>query len=238
MSFTAADVMRRASTILQDADAVHWTAVELCDWLNEGMRAIVTIKPNAKTESMVLSLVSGTKQSLPENVMILSKIVRNVGGAPGNLPGKAIRTLARREIIDAQIPEWHSTSGLAYSAVVDMAFQDPMSPREFYVVPGNTGTGRIEAIVGILPTPVPRPSSGVLDVSSYGATVPLADEYQGILLDFVLFRAFSKDSAAPDAANRAQAHLVLANQSLQALGVAQATMSLANAYGPVGVSQQ
>lgn len=238
MAFTAADVMRRASTILQDADAVRWTAIELHDWLNEGIRAVVTVKPNAKSESMILTLEEGTKQELPANVMMLSRVVRNVGPAPGNSPGKAIRTLARREILDAQIPNWHATGGLAYNAVVDMAFQDAMSPREFYVVPGNTGTGRVEAIVGVMPTPVPRPSSGFLDVANYTATVPLSDEYQGVLLDFLLFRAFSKDSAAPDAANRAQAHLTLANQQLQALGVAQATASLANAYGPAGTAPQ
>ena len=224
MAFTAADVMRRASTILQDGDAVHWTATELRDWLNEAMRAIVTVKPNATAATATLTLVQGTKQALPATYTMLHKAVRNAGG-------KAIRTLARREILDAQIPDWHSTSSLPFNAVVDMVLQDPMSPREFYVVPGNAGSGSIEAIVGFVPTPIPLPSTGVLDVSSYTTAVPFDDIYQGILLDLVLFRAFSKDSAAPDAAQRAQAHLGLAQAALQGLGLAQSSMSLAAAYG-------
>ena len=224
MAFTAADVMRRASTILQDADAVRWTATELRDWLNEAMRAIVTVKPNATSVTVTLTLASGTKQTLPANHTMLHKVVRNAGG-------KAIRTLKRLEIIDAQIPDWHSTVGLPFSAVVDMAFQDPTSPREFYVVPGNTGAGSVEAIVSVIPTPIPLPATGAMDAGSYTTTVPMDDIYQGILLDLVLFRAFSKDSASPDAAQRAQSHLGLAQASLQALGAAQSTMSLAAAYG-------
>ena len=224
MAFTAADVMHRASTILQDGDAVHWTATELRDWLNEAMRAIVTVKPNATAATATLTLVQGTRQTIPATYTMLHKAVRNTNG-------KAIRTLARREILDAQIPDWHSTSSLPFNAVVDMVLQDPMSPREFYVVPGNTGSGSVEAIVGFVPTPIPLPATGVLDVSSYTTAVPFADIYQGILLDMVLFRAFSKDSAAPDAAQRAQAHLGLAQASLQGLGLAQGSMSLAAAYG-------
>ncbi len=224
MTFTAADVMRLASTTLQDGDAVHWTAIELRGWLNEAMRAIVTVKPNATSATATLTLTQGTRQTLPAAYTMLHKVVRNTNG-------KVISTLARREILDAQIPDWHSTTGLPFNAVVDMVLQDPMSLREFYVVPGNTGSGSVEAIVGFVPVPIPLPNTGVLDVSSYTTAVPFDDIYQGILLDLVLFRAFSKDSAAPDAAQRAQGHLGLAQAALQGLGLAQGTMSLASVYG-------
>ena len=108
-----------------------------------------------------------------------------------------------------------------------------MSPREFYVVPGNTGAGRIEAIVGTVPAPVAAPAGAAaqLDIANYTAPVPMDDIYQGILMDLVLFRAFSKDSAAPDAAGRAQGHLDLANQAIQALGGAQSLLSMGNTAG-------
>lgn len=226
MAFTAATVMKRASTILQDADAVRWTAVELRDWLNEAQRAVVLAKPNAISGSVTLTLASGTKQELPSQYTVLSRIVRN-GGATG----KAIRTLARREILDAQIPGWHSTSVLPFSASVEYAFQDPMALREFYVAPGNTGTGSVEAIVGMNPTEVALPAAaGRLDVDNYTTTSDFPDIYQGVLLDFLLYRAFSKDSAAPDAAQRAQAHLTLATNALTALTGSEVSTSLATQY--------
>lgn len=228
MAFTAADVMKRASTILQDADAVRWTPVELRDWLNEALRAIVAIKPNAKAGNVILDLVAGTKQTLPAEYTILSRVIRNIGAAPGNAPGNAVRVLARREILDSQIPNWHA---LPPAATVTYVWTDLMAMRDFWVVPGNTGTGRIEATVGMIPDEVPLPTNP-LDIEEYDDAVDLDDIYQPILLDFVLFRAFSKDSAAPDAAARAGTHLQLASQALGALGTGQSAVSLASAYAP------
>ena len=231
MPFTAAAVMKRANTILQDVGAIRWTPTELHDWLNEGMRTIVTVKPNAKSESVVLPLVAGTKQTLPAQYITLCAVVRNMG-TNGATPGRAIRTVLDRRILDAQIPDWHDSTKLPFAPVVQYALQDQMSTREFYVVPGNAGNGNVEAIVGIIPTPVPAPAGALaLDIDNYTATVPLDDIYQGILLDLVLFRAFSKDSAAPDAAGRAQGHLELANQAIQALGGAQSLLSMGNTAG-------
>lgn len=226
MPVAASVIMKRASTILQDADAVRWTPMELFDWLNEAQRAVTIAKPNAKSGTVSLSLVAGTKQELPAEYTVLSRIVRN-GGASGT----AIRQLARREILDAQIPGWHATSVLPYSAVVVYAFQDMMSPREFYVAPGNTGTGTVEAVVGMVPAPITAPSaSAQLNMEAYTGNISLPDIYQSILLDFLLFRAFSKDSAAPDAANRAEGHLAKATQALGAMGASEMAMSMATAY--------
>ena len=231
MSFTAADVMRKANTILQDAGAIRWTPIELREWLNEGMRAIVTVKPNAKSGTIILELDSGTLQKLPDNCTMLSRIVCNVGALPSNARGRAVRMLWRREILDSQIPGWQSPSILPYSADVDMALQDAMAPREFYVVPGNNGSGRLEAVVGLYPESIPLPATGSLNLEAYTTAVPMDDVYQGILVDLVLFRAFSKDSAAQDAAARAQAHLALAQNAIQAFGASEAAMSLSNIYG-------
>lgn len=231
MSFKAVDVMRRASTILQDAGAVRWTAVELCDWLNEAQRAIVSTKANALSKSVVLDLIEGTKQTLPQDTYtMLSRVVRNISST--GTPGAAVRTIARRELMDAAIPGWHDPTKLPYAASVGSVWQDPMAQGEFYVIPGNDGTGRIEAIVGLVPKNVGM-DTGATDptaTDSYTAESEFPDVYQGILLDLVLTRAFSKDSAAADAAQRAAAHLQLATQALTSLASAEAGVGLAYAY--------
>lgn len=78
MAFTAALVMNRANTILQDTGAIRWTPVELRDWLNEAVRAVITIKPNAKAEDVILTLAAGTKQTFPNQYTILSRAIRNI----------------------------------------------------------------------------------------------------------------------------------------------------------------
>ena len=226
MTVAASVIMKRASTILQDADAVRWTPIELHDWLNEAQRAVAIAKPNAKSGTVTIPLIAGTKQELPAQYTILSRIVRN-GGANG----RAVRQLARREILDAQVPGWHSTTVLPFSAEVQYVFQDMLNPREFYVAPGNTGTGSVEAIVGMVPANIAAPAAGQqLNIDAYTGTIDLPAIYQSILLDFLLFRAFSKDSAAPDAAQRAQVHLGLATNALGAMGASEMAMGMATAF--------
>lgn len=230
MPFTAADVMKRASTILQDTNAVRWTAMELCDWLNEAQRIIVAAKPNALSKTVTLTLGQGTRQELPAAYTILSKVVCNaaVDGTARN----AVRTLARRELLDTQMPGWHDTTKLPFNAQVSMVWQDFMAPREFYVVPGNTGTGRVQAIVGTNPVPVPLPDGNPLDTDSYVTLLGFPDLYQSILLDLVLARAFAKDSASPDAMQRSGNHLQLATNALAALSGSEGNSGLAYAFAP------
>lgn len=230
MPFTAADVMRRASIILQDTDAVRWTAVEICDWLNEAQRTIVSIKPNALSRTVTLTLVNGTRQSLPPEYTMLSKVVCNVSLSGAR--GKVVKTLARREVIDSAIPGWHDPSRLPFSNIVGTVWQDYMAPREFYVIPGNNGAGRVEAIVGVLPTNIPIPGSDPLDFDSYTTVIEFDERYQGILLDLLLTRAFSKDMASPDSAQRAASHLTLATNALQALMQSESNAGLAYQYAP------
>ncbi|TRW94922.1 hypothetical protein FNJ84_17675 [Paracoccus sp. M683] len=217
--------MKRASTILQDAGAVRWTAIELHDWLNQALVEIATMKPNAKTAVVELDLVPGTVQELAAEYTCLSRVMRNAGATGG----RAITTLFRREILDQQMPGWQDSTVLPNAAVVSMVFQDLAAPRTFWVVPGNTGTGSIEAIVGMNPTPVALPVQVAdrLLVDNYTNNVDLPDAYQTIVLDLLLFRAFSKDSAAPDAAGRANAHFQKAAAAVQALIAGESAMSLA-----------
>ena len=233
MAFSAASVMRKANTILQDNGAVRWTAMEMCDWLNDAMRAVVTMKPNALSGSVALTLVAGTRQTLPDEYAVLTQVVANLVGATGFTRGEAIRVVQNRQMLDSRIPNWHSNSagGIPFAGNISYVLQEPMAPREFYVVPGAIAGTRIEAIVGKKAVDVPIPTSGnVLDVNAYTTVVEFDDLYQAILLDLLLFRAFSKDSGAPDGPGRSQNHLTLATNQLVALGTAQDAAGLATAF--------
>jgi hypothetical protein len=223
--------MKRASTILQDDGAVRWTALELRDYLNDALREVVTLKPNAKTVTAALPLVEGAHQDLPAQYTMLCRVICNK--IAGN--SRAIRPLAKRELMDAQIPNWQDTTGLAFSASVTHVIHDLADPRSYYVVPGNTGTGMIECVLGAIPTAVPLPVADQLLIESYVANVDIPDIYQNALTDYVLYRAFSKDAAVPGAAQRSVAHLELFRGAIQGFGAAEAAMSVAaSAMRPQG----
>ncbi|WP_333826857.1 phage adaptor protein [Pararhodobacter sp.] len=207
MAFTAADVMRKASTILQDAGSVRWPLPELLGWLNDGMREIAILKPTATAATATMDLASGTKQALPDTYHQLLTVVRNV-------PGRVITPIVR-EVLDTQFPGWHDSDVMPFNASVVHVVNDTFDPRVFYVVPGNTGTGVIEIIASVLPAPIATPVNPLV-IESYSGAVPIGDVYQGALTDFILYRAFSKDMNLPNAGQRAQTHY---QQFGNALGV-------------------
>ena len=227
MPFQARDVIRRASIILQDADAVRWPAIELHGYLNDGLREIVTLKPNAKTDTVNLSLVAGTLQELPAQYTILSRVTRNM--KTPTTGGNAVRVLAKREILDAQIPGWQDSVVMPFAKEVVHVIHDLADPRSFYVVPGNDGTGLIEAVVGAMPTvnAPPATTSAQLVIDKYTNNVDIQDIYQNALIDYVLYRAYSKDSRIAGAAQRAAAHFDLFRGAVLGFGQSENSMSLA-----------
>jgi len=205
MATTGASLLTSASILLLDEDRIRWPLPELVGWINEAQRAIVLAKPSAKSESVVISLIAGTLQSLTNtDHLALLRIPRNiVTEGPPRVGGRAIRPTTR-ELLDASSPGWHEPDTFAYKKDVRQYVYDEESPREFYVFPGNLGTGKIEAVVSVLPTRLTA-SGDVHDIDSYGASIGLPEPYAPVILDWVLYRAFSKDSMEADT-GRAQLH--------------------------------
>ncbi|WYK05486.1 DUF6682 family protein [Cereibacter sphaeroides f. sp. denitrificans] len=224
MSFQAKDVMKAASTTLQDGGAIRWTPPELLEYLNAGMREIVTRKPNAVSETRELTLVQGTKQELPADCTILADVTYNTVA-----PKTAIRALANRTLMDAQIPGWQDTDTLPFNKTVRHVIHSMNDPRSFHVVPGNDGTGKIEAVVGVMPAPVAAPAgAAALDIDAYTNTVPMQDVWRNALENFVLYRAFSKDAGLPGAGERAAAHFQMFTTIIEGVANGEAAMALAN----------
>ncbi|MDO8310527.1 MAG: hypothetical protein Q7T25_01160, partial [Sideroxyarcus sp.] len=106
MTISIASLLLRAGDLLQDVTNIRWTQDELLRWLNDGQRAIVLERPEATAVNTSVLLVAGTKQTLPALGLRLLDLPRNMG-VGGSTPGRAIR-LVQREVLDAQLPDWHS----------------------------------------------------------------------------------------------------------------------------------
>jgi hypothetical protein len=64
-TITAQSLIDKASTILQDAGAVRWTAAELLGWLNEGQRFIYHLRKDSSAKVTTMALAAGTRQTVP-----------------------------------------------------------------------------------------------------------------------------------------------------------------------------
>jgi hypothetical protein len=180
----AGALIDRTAIILQDATNVRWPRTELLIWLNDGQREIALHKPNAYIKNVPTALALGSKQTLPADAISLIDIPRNVNGP-------AVRVVSR-EILDAQSPGWHT---LTPAAAIKHYMYSPLDPKTYYVYPPATVTPAaisVDLVYAASPTDVLE-----------GAPILIDDVYATALVNYILYRAYSKD--AEYAANAALA---------------------------------
>jgi hypothetical protein len=151
----------------------------LLGWLNDAQRQIVIFSPNATNKVTVMKLDSGTRQNIPSDGWTLLDIIRYMG-TDGTHPGRALR-LASQELMDAFNPNWHS---MTPSTVPQTYIFDQQDQTVFYVYPPNNGKGYIQLNYSPEPT----------DLTSETQTIAVKDIFQTAILDYVLYRACSKDA--------------------------------------------
>lgn len=196
MSTLASQIITRALIVLQDVDAVRWSFAELYEWVYDAQLAIVLAKPSALAASVAIEMQSGTLQKLaaPDHLSLL-RVTRNLQGpAEARTGGRAVRPTTR-DILDTTAPDWHFASP---KAEVRQIVFDEACPREFYVYPANNGSGVVEAVVALTPV-MPAITGDATAIESYAVPLALPEIYMLPVLDFALYRAYSKDAAGADA---------------------------------------
>jgi hypothetical protein len=197
MPITAQSIVRRVVETLQDNTSVRWPVNELVRYLNDGQREIILYRPDAMVTNAAVALAAGSKQSLPANGAKLIEVVRNTGGNR-----RSVR-LVNREILDSQSPNWHNLAGA--TEILHFMY-DPRDPKIFYVYPPAAASGAsLDVVYAALPTDVTEPADGALYTAVTG-NISVPDIYGNVIQDYILYRAYSKDSEYAGNAARAQAH--------------------------------
>lgn len=198
MAITAQSIIRRVVITLQDDTSIRWPVAELVRYLNDGQREIALYRPDSMVTNAVVTLVAGSKQSIPAGGSKLIEVVRNNSTASK----RAVR-LTNREILDAQSPGWHGITGV--NEILHFMY-DPRDPKVFYVYPPAAGpTAALDLVYSSLPTDIAEPADGVTYTAVTG-NISVPDIYGNVLQDYILYRSFAKDSEYAGNANRAQAH--------------------------------
>ena len=222
----ASTIFTDAGRILLDPDSARWPSTERLVYLNAGQVEIVELKPDENAINDVYKMVAGTKQSIPDGTatfqnataqtlargLQLVKVVRNMG-LTGLAAGSVISPVDMA-MMDAMDPDWHTETA---AATVKNYMFDERDPRRFYVTPPNLGTGYIEVVFSAMPAPIAVGGGG-----SYAVAITIGDNNQQRLLDYLLYRCYSKDAAlSPYNGERAVAHWNLFVQSLGRMDLVQ-----------------
>lgn len=186
----AQNIIDRAATILTDSGGEFWKPEELLDWLNDGQRQIVMLRPDAHVRRENIKLdETDARQELPEeDAVFLIDVPCNMG-SDGETPGNSITVVAKR-ILDQQEPGWHKAEG---DAVLHFAY-DPRDPRAFYVYP------RCSGYVKIVFSAVPEKIE-----DSEAEPIGVPDIFANALIDYILYRAALRDADFNPEDRRAEA---------------------------------
>jgi hypothetical protein len=206
MTTTAISVIQRVVDLLQDTTNVRWPAPELVRWLNDGQRAIQLVRPDATSVTTTATLLAGVRQDM--KLMTLTKppaklmeVIRNVA------PTSRMRPITKtsRTLLENHQPGWYAAAPSV--DIIHFTF-DPRDSDVFEVFPPAPAApddlAQVELTYSAYPTDVAVPGSALW--TSVSGNIDVNDSFQLPLIDYIVYRAMSKDAETANAA-RAAAHL-------------------------------
>jgi hypothetical protein len=194
MAMLVGDIINKARIDLMDkASPYRWPDADMIGYLNEGMKLVAILKTSASLVTNQVALSAGTRQELPSGGLVPVRFGPNISS--GNVIGK-VPAVVGPGVLDGMIPDWNAHPA---NATVKFAVFSPDIPKAFWVYPPQpvSTAQKLEITYSALPAKVTATTDNI----------PLADEYEPALIDYVLYRAFAKDSEAPEALGRSQMSL-------------------------------
>ena len=198
MTVTAQSVLDRVQQTLQDTGGIRWSSTaELILWVNDAQREIALLKPDATAVNTTITLVAGTKQTIPADGNRLLSVVRNMSAASSGTGKRTVR-LVSRDILDSLEPSWHDPAvkgDAKHGAIVKHFMYDDQNPRNFYVYPGVSGNCYLEIIYSQNPATI-----------AANANLGVPDIYSTAVMNYVLYMCYMKDTEFVANQQRAGSH--------------------------------
>ena len=198
MAITGTVIASRARTILNDVAGTRWTDAEILGWINDGRRDMAALQPKlwGNTAKRTVVLTAGCYQRLNllagmADVFALDNVVNNV--REDDSAGPVVRPTTRLQM-DSFDPGWRSKTGTN----VQNWFKDESNHFGFWVYPAVDG-GKLDVEVSVSPS----------DITSLSDVVVPIDVMATTLLNYVMFRAYSKETESEKSVARAASYLQL-----------------------------
>lgn len=203
----AGELFRSCSIELNDLDYVRWTKDDLANYLTDAIAAMSALKPTLFTVFAPLQLAPGAVQTVPGEYTQLIDVLYNLysDGTQGEPVNQGSFTAARALGRASCTPAY----GVGY--VVRSYTVHPENDTYFIVdppVPAITPLPAVWALLRRAPVVITAETDAVVMAN----TTP--ETYRSMLLEWMLYRAFARDTESSDSFTKSQAHYKAFYQAL------------------------
>lgn len=190
---TSNEILTQVNDLLNDEDFFRWTKPELLRYFNAAQKAILLRRPDAYTIDVDdFTCISGTKQKLPDDSHRLIDVPRNF------VSGRAITGPHERSLLDDSYPTWFAGND-AESA--ELFIYDERNPKTFYIYPGVVAGTKLTIVISKVP-PITT-----LEQNNDDQVIALDDIYENAIIEWILYRCYSKDAEYASNSSKALMHL-------------------------------
>lgn len=210
-------VISKAQTLLQDATSVRWPVLELQGWLNDAYREAVILRPDCNTQSGSFTCAAGPRQVVTaqfSSALRLIEVVRNLAATSDK---RAVRLVSRSDI-DEQRRAWYSE---AQTATIQYYMFDPRLPKEFLVYPPASALAQLEVVYSSVPAAHTLTEVQLTNPST-AEVIRIDDSFANALVDYIMYRAYSKNTESATNATKAGAYYQAFQNSLGVKGQTEA----------------
>jgi len=181
------DIISRAGKLLNDESNIHWTRLELQQWLNDSYTAITAIIPGASSTRATMTLTAGAAQA--PGIAGLISVIGVLRNTAATSTKKAVSGI-NRAILDSLVPGWES---MAQSVDIKHWIPDALAPNRFSVYPPATSAAAVEILYSFVPA-AHALSDAELGNPATAELTRINDVFVPAIVDYILYRAHGKDS--------------------------------------------
>lgn len=179
-------LLDRAATLLLDDGFDRWTTSELQYWLNDGYRELLNLRPDANTVSTEFTCQVGSRQVL--SYADASRLM-TVSHNTASISKKYSVDLVSRTSLESQRRGWRNETP---TVNIEQYVFDPREPLEFEVYPPASAAARLWIKYAAFPAAHTLTDEQLANLNT-AEVIRVSDSFANALLDYILYRAYSKD---------------------------------------------
>lgn len=183
-------------TQLNDPEGVTWTEAQLISALNQALRMLQLLRPDATAKQAIVNVQPGARQAIPSDGVRLIRVVCNVES--DGAAGQVIR-LVQREDMDSASGSWLRATGL----LVKEYMFDSRMPKQFFIYPRVREDKKIEIEYSAC--------ADTVTSATFNSALPVDAMYSQPLQELMMYKLLSGDATN---GNNGAEHLQIAMELL------------------------